>query len=673
MDIQYAKDRFNEIAEKTGILSRAEQKGEPSHEERDELWDITRVFAERIYKLDIDQNADQDEINKLCHFAIVALHWNDLLMDDDRFSYDNGRFRRDTVALSICFFTRISRDYKQYDSLKKGWILPHTNFSVLMWSMTSIIECNTDNLFHLFDKQTIQEAKDLFHQLSGLQGNVDMRKVPDDHPLLEIWWEIRKRFTSSRIPYQFILNYIWSGPALPGGMGLLPRDREMNKSYLKQQVEHKQFPPAWSFSNDLAYVYLFFGTETDGTLSDTEINLIKIKIAEWISVDGEDKRRAKVEQVYDSSKSLFDSDASKERFSFSLENIRTHFFKLKEGDQDKISTQLGFVLEDLVAIAKADEVIVKEEYDLVEEIRLLWGIDTKLFDEDIVVKFNSGPSDPVEEPKEADTQPSAKYLENYPGELYCKNQRWDSSEWSDYPMRINPFVNVFEDEEYQYDNLFRRFTQSEVNLIVNKIKSTGKLIYLPFVREILSKKFDMRGLKTPFWFDPFIISGAFNGSGGLFYFEQNGFYQNTYNSEGDWTDPTGVNCVAHVDSIADMTVEKGYNNYWDNLLDGEDEKKVTTLDIEWYNPNSGNSGFVSFIQTNGPEYPSTLPIVKAIWDTAWSRVVEKSKNAGCFYLGPPPFTEYFDSWNELLDWAGSDDDGSSAGEPDSQNETNSKE
>jgi hypothetical protein len=74
MDIQHAKDRFNEIAEKTGILYSAEQKGEPSHEEWDELWDITRVFAERIYKLDIDQNPDQDEINKLCYFAIVALH-----------------------------------------------------------------------------------------------------------------------------------------------------------------------------------------------------------------------------------------------------------------------------------------------------------------------------------------------------------------------------------------------------------------------------------------------------------------------------------------------------------------------------------------------------------------------------------------------------------------------
>ena len=151
------------------------------------------------------------------------------------------------------------------------------------------------------------------------------------------------------------------------------------------------------------------------------------------------------------------------------------------------------------------------------------------------------------------------------------------------------------------------------------------------------------------------------------------FFQNTYDNSGNWTDPIDMNLVAHVDCFSDLSVEKGYNNYWDNLLDGEDEEKVTTLDIEWYNPSSGNSGFLSFIQTNGPEYSSTLPIVKAIWDNAWSRVVEKSKNAGCFLLGPPPMTKYFNSWDELLEWAESDDDDSSAGEPDSQNETDSKE
>ena len=31
----------------------------------------------------------------------------------------------------------------------------------------------------------------------------------------------------------------------------------------------------WSFENDLAYVYLFFATETDGVLDESEIGQIK--------------------------------------------------------------------------------------------------------------------------------------------------------------------------------------------------------------------------------------------------------------------------------------------------------------------------------------------------------------------------------------------------------------
>ena len=647
-----SKLRFKKIAEKTGILNQEKLVIEPSYEERDELWDITRVFAERIYKLDIDQNADQDEINELCHFAIVALHWNDLFIDDDRFSYDNGRFRRDTVALAMCFFTRISRNYKKYDSLKKGWILPHTNFSILMWSMTSIIECNTDNLFHLFDKQKMQEAKELFHQVSGLQGDMNWRKVPDEHPLWEILWEIRKRFISSRIPYQFILNYIWSGPDLPGGMGLLPRDREMNKSYLKKQIQHKQFPPDWSFENDIAYVYLFFATETDGTLSESEIVQIKVKLAEWISGDNEDEKRAKVDQAFDSSKSQFDTDASKDRFSFALENIRRHFFIIKEGNRDKISGQLSFVLEDLVAIAKADEMIIQEEYDLVEEIRLLWGIDIKLFDENIVAKFNSAPTDPVEEPKEKETQPSAEYLENYPGELYCENEHW----WrSGRPLHISNFPNVFDGTNYQYRDLFRRFTKEEVDMIVNKIKSTGSLIYLNFVRETMSEKFDLRGMKTPFWFIPFEIYG--NDHAGLLYFEQNGIYNNCNN-------PFELSMIVHCDLWENISFEPGYNGLTDGWgYDNKDEDILSSLKIDFIH--KGNSGCVNVVETHGNEYVSTLPIVKAIWDNAWKRVIDNSKEAGCFLLGPPPFPEFFNSWEELLKWASSKNDNGSPGESES--------
>jgi hypothetical protein len=89
MNVKEAKYRFKEVADKTGILTN-EVLLEPNKNERDELWEVVQVFAERLYELDIKTDADQDEINELSHSAIIALHWNDLYISDDRFSYKNG-------------------------------------------------------------------------------------------------------------------------------------------------------------------------------------------------------------------------------------------------------------------------------------------------------------------------------------------------------------------------------------------------------------------------------------------------------------------------------------------------------------------------------------------------------------------------------------------------------
>ncbi len=102
---------------------------------------------------------------------------------------------------------------------------------------------------------------------------------------------------------------------------------------------------------------------------------------------------------------------------------------MKDGDLEKINTQLSFVVNDLVAIAKADEVIVKEEYNLLEEIRSMWGLDIKLFDEEIVAQFNAELSNSSEEKLEENTQRTSEYLENYPGDLYCENECWCESVW----------------------------------------------------------------------------------------------------------------------------------------------------------------------------------------------------------------------------------------------------
>ena len=63
---------------------------------------------------------DITEYNQLCHWSIAALHWNDLLTEG-LFS-DNGRFRRDTVALALCLYTRIDRSYDHHLFIRREFI-----------------------------------------------------------------------------------------------------------------------------------------------------------------------------------------------------------------------------------------------------------------------------------------------------------------------------------------------------------------------------------------------------------------------------------------------------------------------------------------------------------------------------------------------------------------------
>ena len=639
-DYQLACDEFIKISEKTGILTR-EVKVEPNAVERELLWEITCAIKKRIYALDIDTNADRDEINILCHYAIVSLHWCDILMQDERFSFNNGRFRRDTIALAACLFTRVSRVYQYYDILYFGWIRPHLNFSILLWTINSIVNCNTDNIFHKFSPAEAKKASELFQELSMEQiGYVQTKDLPNNNPLKKIWQEIYNRFSSSQVPYNFLLNYIWMSSDLPGGMGLLSEDREMNKAYFQKQIIHKLFPVEWIFINDIFYISIYLATKANKELIEVDKKRIIELTKEWVknSFDKDVELDNYINTQFNLSLDCYKKDSNEVRFYSSIESLYRTLMTHYEGNLEKVNSQCTNFLKDLVKIASANNEVNEDEKNIIENIKTYLSIDVKLFDEmSEDIKLIKPKKKAVPKTKAKEDKTENLYLKEYPGEFYCQNELW----WNQgIPLNIMNFPNIIENKEDE-SIIFRRFTQKEVDQIVKKIKKSGDIIYLNFIRTILERKFDLRGMKSPFWFIPFTAYGW--NFGGIMYFEQNGIYTNVEH-------PTSIKNTVHVDKWNSVTCEKGYNGLdLDYDFTETDENILTSIKIEFIH--NEIEGAINVVEIHGEKYASTLPIVLAIWDNVWSQVVESSKGTSGFQLGPPPMMQVFESWEELIEWS----------------------
>jgi hypothetical protein len=205
------------------------------------------------------------------------------------------------------------------------------------------------------------------------------------------------------------------------------------------------------------------------------------------------------------------------------------------------------------------------------------------------------------------------------------------------------FPNVFADGHVEYDELFRRFTVEEVDRIERKIRQTGTLIHLPFVHRALASRFDLRGMKPPFWFIPFVAFG--NDRGGVLYFEENGIYTN-------YESPTKLGSTGHCDKWVEVSVDIGYNGLND---DESDDECLSALCIE-ARRRDGSLGEFNIVEFHGEGFGATLRILLAIWETAWQPVVERSRQSSAFMKGPPPWPEFFESWDALLAWAGEGDE-----------------
>jgi hypothetical protein len=270
-------------------------------------------------------------------------------------------------------------------------------FSVLLWSINSIVNLGQDNLFGMFTQEQAQKAQQLFtemdkkNQAKGVHGVLAPNEMPDNHPLSLIWKELFTLFSSVRIPYQFIRNYIsMESPkrsflrGLISGkvnkesgvnVTLLDEDKQGNKSFLDNQIIHKQFPSDWSFLHDLSFVSIYFASKTDNLLSDSERSVIYKLLGEWIRDKDEKIINKRVHDAFIKAMAEFENDMSKERFEFALENIRRNIYVNFDYDFEKTEDQLKIILNDLLSISEADDEVKIEEVDLINVIKNEWRVN----------------------------------------------------------------------------------------------------------------------------------------------------------------------------------------------------------------------------------------------------------------------------------------------------------
>lgn len=232
IDLKKAKKRFIEIANKTGIHGE-NLKQEPNMQERDELWDISRVFLNRIYTLDEIDNLFGEELNEyndLCYWSIAALHWNDSL---EEYTFDNGRHRRDTILLALCLYVRLDENYKLYEKIKENFVLPHAFGSILLWVFNDMTLVKTQDIyFNNYDIEFIKEAdkqREAFFLKHGYyyRGDEELQQDKIEKIALEIHMILNRKGRKSLS--QFLLQYITNDK------GLLDVDGYSNVKYLTEK------------------------------------------------------------------------------------------------------------------------------------------------------------------------------------------------------------------------------------------------------------------------------------------------------------------------------------------------------------------------------------------------------------------------------------------------------
>ena len=286
--------------------------------------------------------------------------------------------------------------------------------------------------------------------------------------------------------------------------------------------------------------------------------------------------------------------------------------------------------------------VIKAIWELFEENGPDYDVYREFSSWQEVIEWGKSDLDEAEEPVEA-AEPTP-YLDAttkppYPGDLYTNNEKWDG-----YAYETIPFPRVVgPGTDHALDELFRKFTQDEVDAIAKKITATNTLPRLVWIPELFIDQENYLiqdyALKAPFWFMPFVIYGFEKAC--MLYFELSGFHTNFER------DADSLKQIYHVDVIDSITVVSGHHE--DDPYHGDDDECISTLSLTHFD---GRALWVSDI--HGEDYGSQLPIIEAIWKV-WLPMVDHNRELSSF-MWPPDLMEKlnlesFHSWDEVIEWA----------------------
>jgi hypothetical protein len=317
-----------------------------------------------------------------------------MYVTDKRFSFDNGRFRRDVIALVLCLSARVSYTYKSYKVVHRGFVLPHMYFSALLWTIRTIIYLNEDPYFKKYSVSDAEKALLLFmkidkeNQEKGGHGFIDMQKVPDGHPLENIWNDLIRLFVNTRPPYKFLLDYISIGQTenKPGllkelfgaknksnselKVTLLAEDFESNAKFLKNRIEKIAFNNDWSFTNNIMFTAHNMILLHNKSVPKSTVDAIVEKVSEWLP----ESNPKQIQDSYNQVITEYNKNSSKTRIRYVLGQIFQNMEKQNSDDIDERNTQLRLVLNDFISIAKSDSINYEKHLDFINYIKNYWGV-----------------------------------------------------------------------------------------------------------------------------------------------------------------------------------------------------------------------------------------------------------------------------------------------------------